>query len=773
MEKKFASDELPIAQLLDQGARGDLQLPDFQRGWVWDDDHIRSLLASVSLSYPIGAVMTLAAGNPDVNFKARLLEGVKQGTPSDPDILLLDGQQRLTSLFQALHSSEPVATRDNKGNEVGRHYYAYITACTDPEADREEEGIVGVPSDRVVRSDFGRRIDLDLSTREREIAAEMFPLEIVLDGGRTMDWQMKYIESGPGDMAARIEKWKQFQAAIIVPFLQYQVPTIQLAKSTPKEAVCQVFEKVNTGGVTLTVFELLTATFAAGNFELRKDWDQRRDNLSQHELLELVDGKTFLQIVTLLATYDRRRSHEADTSVDERAPAVSCKRRDVLRLTLEDYRRWADVAENGLMSSVPFLHSQRIFKSNDLPYATQLVPLGAIFARLGNEAEHYAAQQMLGQWFWCGVLGEMYHGATETRFAIDLEDCIEWILNDETAFPRTVRAAQFQADRLLTLRSRNSAAYKGLYALQMKQGSRDFVTGQPIDENAYIEHAIDIRHIFPRRWCEENQIDARIANTIVNKTALDAHTYKRMGGNAPSGYLPRIEKSDRIEPHVLDGFLRSHDIDPLSIRRDDFAQFFNERFESQLRQVESAMGKPANRRADRSESPFAAEGVGEEQLAVLIQSGESTELEFKSTARHNMHTKATDDAVTWSVVKTIAAFMNTNGGTLLIGVDDNGRPIGIDLDYSYVRGRDRDGWELWLTGALKTSIGKVATTDVAISYHSLEGKTIARMDVRPGVDPVFASGLGHEQAFHVRLNNSTQELSGPELLDYRSKRWKS
>ena len=104
MEKKFNSDELPLAQLLDEAGRGELQLPDFQRGWVWDDDHIRSLLASISLSYPIGAVMTLVAGNPDVNFKARVLEGVESAANGGPETLLLDGQQRLTSLFQALKS---------------------------------------------------------------------------------------------------------------------------------------------------------------------------------------------------------------------------------------------------------------------------------------------------------------------------------------------------------------------------------------------------------------------------------------------------------------------------------------------------------------------------------------------------------------------------------------------------------------------------------------------------------------------------------------------
>jgi uncharacterized protein with ParB-like and HNH nuclease domain len=85
--------------LLQNIRNGKIQLPDFQRGWVWDDDHIKSLLASVALSYPIGAVMLLETGNAKVRFKPRLVEGVSLPHVTNPDQFILDGQQRLTSLF--------------------------------------------------------------------------------------------------------------------------------------------------------------------------------------------------------------------------------------------------------------------------------------------------------------------------------------------------------------------------------------------------------------------------------------------------------------------------------------------------------------------------------------------------------------------------------------------------------------------------------------------------------------------------------------------------
>ena len=535
-----------------------------------------------------------------------------------------------------------------------------------------------------------------------------------------------------------------------------------------------MFEKVNTGGVTLRVFELLTATYAADDFELRKDWDARHERLAQQDLVARVDATAFLQVVTLLATYDRRRTHLQAHPKDDQTPAVSCKRREVLRLPLSSYRQWADVAERGLLLAAPFLLGEGIFRYRDLPYATQLVPLGAIFGWLDDRTESYASRQRLGQWFWCGVLGEMYGGAAETRFANDLEDCIAWIEDDAgSAQPRTLQAAQFQAERLLTLRTRNSAAYKGLYALQMKQGARDFKTGRTIDIYAYIEDAIDIHHVFPRHWCASHDVEWWIADCIVNKTALDAHTNRRIGGNAPSVYLSRIESGDRIEPHVLDGFLRSHDIDPAVLRRDDFAQFFNQRFESLIRHAERAMGKPVNRRAGRDESPFAEQDMDIEQgVRSLLDGGESAVVEFKSTARCNLHTGAADPAIAWAVIKTIAAFMNTHGGTLLVGVDDHGRPVGIERDYPLVKGRDRDGWELWLTAVVKTALGTIAATDLLVRFCTIDDGTLARIDVRPGVHPVFATRKdGPREVFFARLNNSTEELSGPALLDYRQKHW--
>jgi hypothetical protein len=119
--------------------------------------------------------------------------------------------------------------------------------------------------------------------------------------------------------------------------------------------------------------------------------------------------------------------------------------------------------------------------ARDLPYTTQLVPLEAIIMALGDQAESHGVAAKLRQWFWCGVFGELYGGANETRFVTDLQDVTAWVAGVTPEEPRTVRDSQFQAERLLTLRTGNSAAYQGMHALQMKRRSRDFRTGLTID----------------------------------------------------------------------------------------------------------------------------------------------------------------------------------------------------------------------------------------------------------------------------------------------------
>jgi hypothetical protein len=345
--------------------------------------------------------------------------------------------------------------------------------------------------------------------------------------------------------------------------------------------VCQVFEKVNTGGVTLTVFELMTATFAADNFNLRLDWETREDALHVHQVLHSIDATALLTAVTLLASYERNQ---------QAGSPVSCKRKDVLKLKLEDFKCHVDHVQAGLVRAAKLLTREKVFDSRSLPYTTQLVPLAAICAVLGDRFEEEPVKQRLARWFWCGVFGELYGGANESRFAFDLPEVISWINGGDE--PRTVKDAAFSPTRLLSLQTRNSAAYKGLMVLLTKgEGSRDFLNGDTIELNTYFDLAIDIHHIFPRSFCEKLGISGQLSNCAVNKAPLSARTNRIIGGNAPSSYLASLEKNHGVLPQNLDAILRTHQIAPSLLRQDDFMVFLRDRATRLLDLIEGAMGK--------------------------------------------------------------------------------------------------------------------------------------------------------------------------------------
>jgi len=227
----FDSTKTELRKLLDEIVEGEIQLPDFQRGWVWDDEHIRSLLVSIARSFPIGAVMLLETGG-NVRFQIRPVEGVTLSDGVEAERLILDGQQRLTSLTQVLRLSAPVITRDEKKREIRRHYYFNIEkALANPTA--LEDAVVTVGEDRKRWVNFGREVDLDLSSPDKEYAAFYFPCSQIL---KSDPWEMGLNKAFPD----RFPKYMEFRELILASFRSYQVPVIELKKGTSKEAVCLV-----------------------------------------------------------------------------------------------------------------------------------------------------------------------------------------------------------------------------------------------------------------------------------------------------------------------------------------------------------------------------------------------------------------------------------------------------------------------------------------------------------------------------------------------------
>ena len=584
-----------LSQLLQEVAAGKMQLPEFQRSWTWDDNRIQGIIASLSQGYPMGAIMRLQYGNPDICFKYRTFEGVGPLVVI-PEHLVLDGQQRLTSIYQSIYSGKAVTTKTDKGKEIKRFYYLSMKDCLDESMDRQD-AVVAVPEDKKVKSNFDRDIVIDLSDTTKEYENKMFPINIVFDSTALMKWNFGYMMHYQGNPQA-LQMLDKFQTEVINTIVAYKLPVITLDKSTPREAVCKVFENVNTGGVPLTVFELVTATFATyqdptthEGFDLRKDWEQCKkiiraeDDTLRTDLFDGIDETAFLTTVTLFTSYLDKQTNKVG--------AVSCKKKDVLNLKFESYLQNKDQVLAGFQMAREFLLKyQYVFRMRDLPYATQMIPLAAICAVLGKTKVNEAnTTKILTRWYWCGILAEMYGGANETRYANDIEDVVDEVYGKQNP-SRTVNAAFFSATRLLTLQTRLSAAYKGIMALLYKEKCRDFMNDTTIDLVNSMVQSPGIHHIFPEAYCVKSGIKRQRYNSIVNKTPILPETNRSIGGNAPSVYIKGIlKKVDGLTEEELKERIESHFVNYSALSADDFDTYFIDRAKALLVLIEKAMGK--------------------------------------------------------------------------------------------------------------------------------------------------------------------------------------
>jgi len=390
--------------------------------------------------------------------------------------------------------------------------------------------------------------------------------------------------------------------------------------------------------VALNVFELITATFAAEKFNLRDDWlgsverkvEGRQTRLHASELLRNVEASDFIQSITILDTLERRRARLAQLIAAnggvvpeverQQLPSVSAKRKNMLELTRSAYEAWADKVERGYKQVPSFLSKQFVMRLRELPYQTQLVPLAAILAELEDKSWLTPVNlAKLSRWFWCGVLGELYSGSVETRMAKDVEEVLAWLQSDGP-LPSTVVEASFDAQRLDRLYTRNSAAYKGVNVLVLREGAEDWYFKSTIDKLESDDMmSLDIHHIFPEDWCKKNGIKPAVYNSIVNKTPISYKANRKIGGVAPSNYLNRLqsEKLVALDSVQMDAILHSHKVPAQFLRSDDFDGFYQARKALLLQLIENAMGKAVSASASSDESDEAEQDgeLAESQLA--------------------------------------------------------------------------------------------------------------------------------------------------------------
>ena len=569
----FKSDDELLSTLLDKVENHDIQLPDFQRGWVWEDNRIKALLASLTLKYPVGAIMLLESGG-DFRFKCKNIEG-SGDEYKNPESMILDGQQRMTSTFQAMRSKNAVSTWSDQKKAIKRFYYLDIEKALNTTTDRID-AIISVDENKQIRGNIGRDVLLDLSTEELEFKNKMIPFNKMTIANEINDWRNKYQEYYNFEPNI-IKEYQQIDTNIIQPILNYRIPIIKVLKEAPKEAVCQVFENVNQGGVPLTVFELLTATFAADNFDLKEHWNKVKEIFEQYETLKKFDNTSFLIAMTLLIAMRKNIT-------------VSCKRKDVLNIDYRDYEKNEADLINGFKKAYKLLVEMNIYSVYDIPYSTQLIPLAVICTLLDKEFENSSVKEKIKQWFWCGVFGELYGGANETRYALDVKQVYDWIKGKDE-LPKTINDCNFNTMRLLGLQTKNSAAYKGIMALILSNRACDWISGMEMGVQKYLEERSDVHHIFPQEYCINMNYDKKKWNSIINKTPLFFSTNRYIGGTSPNDYMNKIIRKKDISEEKLKQYISSHMINADLLDNNNFEDFIIDRAIKILNRIERCTGK--------------------------------------------------------------------------------------------------------------------------------------------------------------------------------------
>lgn len=570
----FKPDNEKLVALLDKVQNYELQLPEFQREWVWEDNRIRSLLASLTLGYPIGAIMLLETGG-NYSFKCKSVAGSGNAN-KEPNRMILDGQQRITSTFLSMRCKNHVNTVNEQKKPIRRYYYLDIEKALDSTIDREE-AIIAVNENKKIMADIGRTTVLDLSQEQFEFDKKMIPFNILTVSSEINAWRNKYQEYHNFNPDI-IKQYQKIDELIIQPLLNYDIPIINILKDTPKEAVCQVFENVNTGGVPLNAFELLTASFAADNYDLKSDWESIRSQLSVYPTLKEFDNMSFMTSIVLLVEYKEGRT-------------LSCKKKDILNLMSSEYIKYKNDLVNGLKIMYDILVDMCIFSSNDIPYGTQLIPLSVVCAIVGNKVYDVTVKNKIKQWYWCGVFGELYSSANETRYVLDVPQLINWLTTQNSIVPKTVSDCNFSTMRLIGLQTRNSAAYKGVNALILCNNAKDWISSSQMAVTNYIADRADIHHIFPKDYCETMNYDKKKWDSVINKTPLFFVTNRYIGGVAPSKYIERIINSRHIDESNLKQYVESHAINYDLLKNDNFNDYIIDRAKQILNLIEFNTGK--------------------------------------------------------------------------------------------------------------------------------------------------------------------------------------
>jgi hypothetical protein len=495
-------------------------LPNFQRDFVWEPSATSELVVSIASNYPAGSLLRVRDSKRA--FAVRQFEGAPPLADFRHTFLVLDGQQRLTSLYQAFYG-------------VGEHrYFLDIRKLIDG-ADFEEA---------IFHVRASTKWAKEHEKFESQATELLLPLSHLKTGsGGFLKWALNVTNPMLADeRTAMLDALTAINDGCIKAIDDYHFPVVTLSDETEPDALCTIFETLNRTGVKLSAFELLTARFWPHDIRLRDLWETA---LIKHPVIAEFDVDPYyvLQSVALACR-----------------PAPSCKRKDVLNMAAADITAWWDKVINGLALGLQILRDDcKVTKPKWLPYQTMLVPLATTLATtaMPSTPETGVKRERIKRWFWCCVFGQAYESSPNSQAARDVSELGVWL--EGGAEPATVRELRFDPNALRDITPRQRAVYRGTICLVLGSGTgaRDFHTQAVITAKLIDEEGIDDHHVFPSAYLRDTKaIKSTVArDCVLNRTLIDRTTNQIISARAPSDYLATIQATTGFP---FDAVLTSH-----------------------------------------------------------------------------------------------------------------------------------------------------------------------------------------------------------------------
>lgn len=706
MSKQPKPDSKKYTDLISEIQKGQIKVPKFQRNFVWSLEKTAKLLDSILKGYPIGTFI-LWETNERLNDIKNIGDLELPEIPDDIKVqYVLDGQQRITSLYAAF-----LGAKIQKEGEKKITNYADIYVDLDGDVENNDDQIV-------------------ISEKPEE--GTFITLHEILNfNDNLLEIKEKYTD----EQFKRIHQYSQ-------TFSTYDFSTIVLRKEDIDSAI-EVFTRINTGGQTLTLFEIMSAK----TYDEEQDFDM--EDRFQKLLKELEERKydtisssVILSVLSLILSKNKE-----------------CKRKVILQLDKQAIIDiWDDVI-SALKESVDYFRSvYRIPVSAILPYDSLLVPF-AYFFYFQKEKPKGEQIKFLEEYFWRMSLSFRYSSSTESKLAQDIKRIDEILQGNRPNYDDVKVYLSSPKDLIETGFSAGSSYCKAILCLLAYHEPKDFQNnGKVILDNSWLKvaNSKNYHHFFPKAYLRKNSIGNE--NSLVNITLVSADLNKRkIKAKAPSIYIQDFldeneELPISIKSHLID------DLNNFGVMSDDYLVFLEKRA--------NAIFNELKKRIELKHK----EDKREDKVKELILNGENESLEIKSTLRFDLKEGIVNKKLEYVVAKTISAFLNTEGGTLIIGVDDDDNILGLEKDTQTLNKQNVDGFELHLRQVIKKYLGDYFEKYIKVTFPKVDDKEICQIQISKSGKPVFVTFEGRE-SFFVRNGNTSIPKNRQEQSEYEKLHW--